>query len=337
MRFIIPALLTSFTALSTATNAQSIEADAPSQTFDPVVIHATRSGPALWKVRKGDHVLWILGTESVLEAATAWSSRQVKEVILSANEIIGAPGVTVGSEVGFFTKLTLLPSLAHARDLPDGMTLEQAVPAASYAQWVPLRTKYLKEPLAAEHWRPVFAALLAYSAAASHAGLTGGGSVMRELQRIQDARPGAKPIVSSSNILVSLDRPRARLAEYKAARPADSNCFDGSMVRLEPEIVLMQRRAAAWATGDIATLRTLALPTQYESCRREVMGATVGGTDRWDAYRQQSRTKWLGNARNALDRSTVSFTTLPFDELVSAGSLLSELSARGYAVEPPIR
>lgn len=335
MRILSTALLVSISALSTTAGAQSIEADVPLRTLDTVVVQATQPGPALWKIRNGDHVLWILGTESILAADTAWKSRQAEQAIQSADEIIGAPGVVVGSELGFFSKLALMPALAHARDLPGGMSLAQAVPAASYARWLPLRTKYLKEPLRAEHWRPVFAALDAYSGAAWHAGLTGGGGVTRELQRLRDARPGTRPVITASDILVPLDRPRARLADYKAARPTDSTCFDNSMTRIEPEIELMLERAAAWAYGDIATLRALDLPVQYERCRREVLGATVGSVEKWDAYKQQSRMKWLENARTALGRSQVSFTTLPFDELVADDGLVSTLAARGYVVEPP--
>jgi hypothetical protein len=47
---------------------------APLEELDTVLVTGIRPGPALWKVSKGDHVLWILGTYSPMPKKMTWNS-----------------------------------------------------------------------------------------------------------------------------------------------------------------------------------------------------------------------------------------------------------------------
>ena len=58
-----------------------------------VVVTGVQPGPGLWKVSKGDHVLWVLGTLSPLPRAMQWQSREVDEVIGASQQVLLEPSV----------------------------------------------------------------------------------------------------------------------------------------------------------------------------------------------------------------------------------------------------
>ena len=46
--------------------------------LDEVLVTGERPGPAMWKVSKGDHTLWIMGTLSPLPSKMTWRSKQAR-------------------------------------------------------------------------------------------------------------------------------------------------------------------------------------------------------------------------------------------------------------------
>ena len=140
--------------------------------LETVVVRGVQPGPGLWKVTKGDHVLWILGTLSPLPKGITWDSARVEAIIATAQEVINVPEADLKSNAGFFGNLAVLPALIGVRNNPDGKKLSDVVPAELYARWTPLKLKYIGGSDKAESWRPIFAALELYEAAIDKAGLT---------------------------------------------------------------------------------------------------------------------------------------------------------------------
>ena len=64
----------------------------------PIVISGAQPGPGMWKVSKGDHVLWVLGTLSPLPKSMEWQSRDVEAVFAQAQEVMSAPGCRLERE-----------------------------------------------------------------------------------------------------------------------------------------------------------------------------------------------------------------------------------------------
>lgn len=90
--------------------------------MDTLLVTGTQPGPGMWQVRKGGHVLWILGTQSPLPERMEWQSADVREMLAQADAIVRPPGLSVDSDIGLFGKLFLLPSMFKARKNPDGKT-----------------------------------------------------------------------------------------------------------------------------------------------------------------------------------------------------------------------
>ncbi len=113
-------------------------APAEAPVMETVLVTGEQPGPGLWKVSKGDHVLWILGAWSPLPAGMTWRSKQADELIAQSQEVLTTPRPSV--ELGFFRRLTLLPSLIGVRKNADGDKLEDVLPPDLYARWQVLKS-----------------------------------------------------------------------------------------------------------------------------------------------------------------------------------------------------
>src|SRR5690242_7710009 len=57
----------------------------PTESMDEVVVSGEQPGPGLWKVTKGSHTLWILGTLTPLPQKMTWRSREVERVVAKSD------------------------------------------------------------------------------------------------------------------------------------------------------------------------------------------------------------------------------------------------------------
>src|SRR6478609_5064912 len=99
------------------------ETPADTATLETVLVTGEQPGPGLWKVSKGDHVLWILGAQYPLPKNMTWRGRDVEQTIAESQAVIA--DATPKLELNFFHKLTLLPAVYGARKNDDGETLQQ--------------------------------------------------------------------------------------------------------------------------------------------------------------------------------------------------------------------
>lgn len=299
---------------------------------ETLIVTGDQPGPGLWLVRKGNHDLWILGTLKPLPAKMQWQSKQVEDVIANAQEVIRAPGISMGAKGGFFTALTLLPSLLGVRKSPDGKTLEQAVSPVSYARWKTLKAGYIGSNRGIEKWRPMFAALELYDDAMKKAGLDSGKSVLTTVNKAIENHHPSVTVVREEIVVAD---PKAAIKEFKRSTLDDLACFDNTMTRIETDLDAMRLRANAWATGDIAALQSLPPPYQWEACSGAITEAGLGKRLGLGDAQKNVRAKWMAAAEAALDKNTVTFAMLSISEMLGAEGYLAKLKAKGYTVLAP--
>ncbi len=308
--------------------------DATSQVIDldTVVVSGAQPGPGMWKVSKGEHVLWILGTLSPLPKNVQWLSGDVEKTIAQSQEIIASPGIEVNSGIGMFRTLLLVPSMFKARKNPGGKTLQDVVPADLYARWSVLKARYIGGDRGIEHWRPIFAAQELYEKAMRKSGLAQGSIVQPIVKKA--ARQHKIPVTSVTVALVVKD-PKSALKKFNHSALNDTGCFAGTMTRIETDLEGMRARANAWAIGDIQALRALPYRNQYALCMAAVtetgLARELGVTDLSARVAQ----KWLGAAEAALAKNQVTFATLPISELLKPDGYVEKLRVKGYEVEAP--
>ena len=176
----------------------------------------------MWRVSKGDNVLWIIGTQTPVPQKMTWRAKGLEAIVAQSRQVLREPTAGVSmKQIGYFTALTMLPSALQLRKNPDDATLKDIVPAELYARWLVLRDKYIDSYLIndeeknIERWRPMFAALELYKRAIDKAGLTSANPVwpvVRDAARGMMSPPmelrdvfallDATPVVGDGRVLV---------------------------------------------------------------------------------------------------------------------------------------
>src|SRR5689334_22389285 len=77
-------------AQSSGQGAMEAEIAAP---IGEVLVTGEQPGPGLWKVIKGDHILWILGTQAPLPKKMTWRSAEVEKIVANSQELLTNPSV----------------------------------------------------------------------------------------------------------------------------------------------------------------------------------------------------------------------------------------------------
>lgn len=303
----------------------------PIRDLAPLVVSGIQPGPGLWKVRKGDHTLWVLGTVSPLPRRMEWESREVELVLSNSQELIEPPGVHIDADLGFFGKLALAPKAFGARKNPDGQTLQDVVPPDMYARWLVLKGKYMGSDRGVETYRPILAAMELYQEAIEDVGLKQGGVVWPVVEKIAKRHKVPR---TETTVKVMIEDPKVALKELRSARLEDLDCFAKTLQRLESDLGTMRERANAWAVGDLASLKALPYTDQNEACLRAAAQSDVL-RKRTSDIEAQVATRWLGAAEAALAKNTNTFAVLPMRELLRPDGFVARLKAKGYAVEEP--
>jgi hypothetical protein len=297
-----------------------------------VSVTGVQPGPGLWKVSKGDHVMWVLGTLTPLPKHMEWRSADVEQTIAHSQELLESPKADVKVEAGFFTKLALLPSVYSARKNPGGVGLEQILPAEMYARWEAVKQVYFGNDRSVEYWRPIVVALKLYQKALDKAGLTNANDISKTVQKLADDH-GVKRV--SARYKLVIEHPRDVLDTLKQTNLHDVSCFNQTLNLVQNQIPALTERANAWSVGDVQALRRFTLGDRHESCIVAVVNADFAEQLGLHDLPQHVEDTWLSAAQDALARNTQTFALLPMDEVLSPDGYLAHLKAKGYTVQAP--
>jgi hypothetical protein len=296
-----------------------------------VSVSGVQPGPGLWKVSKGDHVLWVLGTLDLLPKHMDWQARDVQAVIAESQQVLDRPQVKVDAKLGFFGTLGLLPSLIGVRNNPDGKHLVDVVPPEQYARWLVLKKRYLGWDNGVEKQRPIFAAATLFIAAIKQADLST--DMLDPLIKKAAAQHGLKPTPVTYTIVV--EQPKAVVKDFKKSSLDDGDCFAKTLDHLDRDVALMRARANAWATGDLDTLRRLPLSDQLQVCLAAVNASGMAHELGLNDIEAHVKATWVAAASKALHRQLGEGHAIVLQRLAGGHSDLDALQAMGYVVTPP--
>jgi hypothetical protein len=312
--------------------AASAAAPAQVTTLEATTVSGVMPGPGLWKVSKGDHVLWILGTLSPLPQRMQWESRDLEDAISHSQQLLLTPTIKPKVDVSFFGKLFLLPSAYSARKNDNGATLQQILPAPVYARWLALKQKYIGNDSGIERWRPIFASQQLYKKAIKANDLSNSGGVQSSVDAL--AKKYNVPEIPTTYEVV-IEHPHDAIKTFKSSGIDDLACFNGTLDSIEHDMPGITARANAWATGDVQALRTLPHSDRMRACVNAITGADFARKLGFADAPQKLETIWLNAARTALQNNRQTVAMLPMDQLLSANGYLSALKAQGYQIEAP--
>ncbi len=307
-------------------------APAQTQVLDAVVVSGVQPGPGLWRVSRGEHVLWVLGTLSPLPKRMKWVSREVEQVIAESQEVLLGPGAKLKTEIGMFRGLLLLPAALGSRKNPEKQKLVDVVPPELYARWQPLKAQYMGRSRGIEKQRPLFAALKLYEKAINRNRMTQDNLVSPVVKK---AAKKHKVPVNQPEIEIEIGDPREAIRDFADTRLDDLDCFSKTLDRLDTDLQTMRERANAWATGDVEMLRSLPFTDQNQVCADAILNAGVMRKRGLDDMRERFAEVWLTAAEAALAKNKSTFAVLPMRQLLAPDGYIAVLRERGYEVEEP--
>lgn len=302
------------------------------QLMEAVVVSGEQPGPGLWRVSKGDHFMWIIGTQYPLPKRMTWVSREVEQAIAESQEVLYGPKVELTTKIGWFKGMLLLPAALGSRKNPDKEKLVEIVPPDLYARWLPLKAKYIGRSNSIEKQRPLFAAQKLYEKAIKRNGLSNDSVVLPVIKKTAKKH---KIPMSSPTIEIDIGDPKQVLRDFADTRLDDLDCFARTLERLESDLGTMRDRANAWATGDIDWLRRLPTSDQYKACSDAFMKSSISRDRGLDDLLERMKLAWLDAAEAAIAKNEVTFAVMSMSNLLNADGYLAALQARGYDIEEP--
>jgi len=322
--------LGALSCLIASTALAAAAAETPPSSDDEVqeiAVAVERPGPNLWKVSRGDHFVWIMGTLDPLPKGIAWRSNEVEAVLGEVKQLVPSrPDLDVSA--GPITLVRTYMAWRRAKKIPGNETLKNWLPPELYARWTALRVRYKVKDNDIEKLVPVLAASRLYARALDISKLSASGDGI-EKTIIRLAR---KHDVKVRQTEIKIKEPRALVDQFgEMPRERQVACLESIVERLEHDMDTMKSQANAWAMGDVATLRKLPYPKEIEVCKdmfetSEVMKKMIEATDAgWNAS--------VEAALNGTGKPTLAVK--PIYELLGANGTIEKLRARGFKVEGP--
>ncbi|MFK3740449.1 TraB/GumN family protein [Massilia sp. TN1-12] len=302
-------------------------AEAPTQ----IVVSGRRPGPGVWKVSKGEHVMWVFGIYSPLPAKMEWDASRVERLVAGSQEVLTPPGAN--GHVGFFRGITLLPSLVGLKKNPDGAQLRDVVPADVYARWTGLKEKYLGDDDGVERYRPIFAGQELRQAGMKKNGLA---TSVQVVKAIEDIARKNKVKVSKTGFEFDVEEPRKMIQEFKKQQMDDVACFTKTLDSIDGDLDAMRARANAWANGNIAEIRSVNFTEREDACNNAILNSSVARNNaQFQDMPGRLRAAWLQSAEKSLAGNASTFAILQMKDILGERGYLADLAAKGYTVESP--
>jgi uncharacterized protein YbaP (TraB family) len=293
--------------------------------MEEVVVTGEHEGPRLWKVHKGDHVLWVLGTVTPLPKKLIWQSDSVEAVLQQSQEVVPAwPAFGIGANP--FTALRVWIEWRSIQKIPDKMDLREVLPPALYARFSALKARYAPKDSKLDELRPAFAAERLLDEALDATGLTVHNEVQQTVLKL-----ARKQGVKVHQDKLRVEHPVDVLKDVgKTPLNGEIACLEAVVGRLETDLGPMQERARAWALGDVDLLRKLNHPEDRTACI-EAMSSSTRVRD----LIAQAQDDWFLAVEDALARNRSTLAVQSMDRLLGENGSLAKLKKEGYTVEGP--
>lgn len=287
--------------------------DDPEATLvEELVVRAAAPGPAWWRVKDGDSIVYILGApESPMPPGVTWDRSVVERRLTGANALLMDSSVTAG--------LRDLPALLKIRaQLKSKTPLEAGLPAPLRARFVAAREKLGQPASRYAGWTPLVAGALVYGD--SRARKTGWTYTRGAVAQAAKKRR-VKVVYAAQYKAV----PLARKAVADLTPAIHQQCLERALDDIETPESRVRASAAGWARGDVSL--ALTAPRNFDRC----LLLLSGGAELW---RRQARDD-VTAITTALKTPGKSVAVIGLRRLLAEDGVLQQLRARGLTVAGP--
>jgi len=287
-------------------------APSPATLVEEVEVIAHLPGPALWRLSTPTSQLWILGLDGPLPRDFQWDNRRVVTALDGAQALV-LPPVATGGLGDVFT-------LFHVLHLPRGETVRGDLPPVLAARWEAAARAIGRDPAHYDHWRPVIAAGASSSDAQTYYHLNPVGPLLAvaALAKSEHVKLRLLAAYKGGDLIRELDQ---------APPQAGSACISLAVGMVEGLPVDAARRAAAWATGDLKTLKAIDENSSHSACQ-DANPAVA-------AFRNRAAADWAKELGRTLVAPGKTVVAVQLDDLTREGGLLDQLKVQGFEVDGP--
>ena len=295
---------------------------------EEVLVLGEIPGPPIWKVAKDDHALWILGYPKWVPADLSWRSELVEHVLADSSEYLTSVGASItGNPLNVLKVARVLRQFRRMRQIPDRGTLNDLLPEDLYELFLQTQLLYAPKRDDLGRLRPSEAAKELFDSAARSASLERGSRTIHRAIHKRARKHGLKEVTAVISQRVEDSDLLDSMAEMSAG--AEQTCLKVRLQGLDARLEGLRRRAAAWAEGDLASVRAHPGDLATEVCNPRRLASRP---EVWIEMESRSWALWHDNAERALRNNAATFAILPLTDLLRGDGPLSRLRERGYEV-----
>ena len=292
---------------------------------DEIQVVGELPGPPLWRVTKDDHVLWILGTPELVPDDLVWHPDSVDHALAHSSEYLPSPSL----RVSLINPVKAWRLIKQIRRIPDRGTLEGVLPGDLYRLFSETRLRYAPRRDSLEELRPSVAAEELFDSAVQSAGLESGRTIGRAIEK-RAKKHNLKKVPAHLSERYKDSPLFDSIREISA--DAERTCLQTLLQELDSQLKAHTRLAAAWAVGDLATLRAHPGDSATWACDSFALAFEPEVLSQIES---RSWALWLENVDRALSDNDSTFAVLPLGDLLRDDGPLSWLTQRGYEVVEP--
>jgi len=310
--------------VSASNVAEGVEALADDSTMEEVIVTGEWAGPQMWKISRGNRLVWMLGTLQPLPKDMVWKYQEVEKVIAQSSQVIGKTNVK--PKVSIFGIIPLYLQFRKVSKLPDEQTLKDVLPEELYQRYQALLTINKVRDKDIERLRPIVAAGRLYQDVIEANGLTGKNDVQETVFKL-----AGRHDVKVNDLTLKVEAPKEILKEASQLPvSAEIPCLEDVIASLEEDLPMLKKRASSWAHGDANALRKLVATKTRTACREIILSM-----DRVKAVSDNAKAVWFNAITESLDRYDSAMALSPVYDLIGKDGILDQLRAAGYQVEGP--
>ncbi len=307
-----------------------------------VVVTGRQPGPPLWKVNNGDNVMYIFPYISPVIKNLDWETEKVQSAIAETQEVLERPEISTStSPLTLLNPINLVRGYRLVQQLtrnPDRATLEEVLPADTYARYDALKQVYFPRENDFEDLRPFIVSWRMENRIHDEEGLESAEDIERTLRRLlrRNRNLTFTPIEVNmevrGNYRELADRARSL---FESLDPADElACFEYTLRQMERDIEERKYRADSWARGYIDEFRMIPLDgTDEDPCFVLITGSSE--KESITEMQQQLEALWLAEAERALNENRGTFAILEISDLLRPDGPMAKLREKGYTVVEP--
>ena len=278
-------------------------------------IQVNLPGPALWRIKKGDAEVIIMGFVRPLPHGLDWQKARI------ARALDGAHALLVPSE----PQLSVLESMGYLLTAgrfqnPQGKTLQQVLPPDDYRIFLSNLATFKGDPKRYNRWKPAIAGVAMIGDLRKAAGLSSEKPVST-----------VKRLAEQAHIPVrAIGRMRASSLVKVVLQLTDTqslNCFRREMEQLNYEATQAPIIARAWGKGDVSSLR------RFKG--RDVVAECLDDLPTIQAMTERGTNEAVSAIDDALSRPGKTVALIDLRYLDRKDGMLDRLKARGAVISVP--